>query len=557
MVAKRRYGFLTVCGLLFLSVVGPAELPADSLLSPNLAKSTTWVSLFAKKDQERLRSLISSLDKTRTAMVQDTQTALESLSVYGDKVRLLEALLDRYRFDEGACIKAEQWLELPNLAPLEAQKELSRLKLLYLANARAFADYQFGHRSGGELITYSKQEEILVKNGKTLAEFIGPRISSLGKSALKPLALSLASRLELHPDCPSEITELALRAEKLTAALYRQWIIVLAGGSPAGILPTAFKGLKDTAEGREFERAITQFNASYTQKRQIRELLPSAIILGLYTDRLAQFADTGEPIPPLHKEFLEQFFSSDSTRLGKACSADSLFRRALVDFLTTSWVYGTRPELWQDGRWPFGALGPASVRAAIQQVLAETGSNLASDFTESPLSQPSWEAVHGAEAFVLKIQRTQDLSSLLSAVSELLLQDQACALFLESPRYETYRINLFQKLNRAFYQAPLVSALVPLSFNQAFLFMQWQSKDLLAPELLGLLLQANKKAVTKELQPWLRTYLLALGPARGIPEGLLINQTLYGTETNCNLFIQANNSSLRLVYYTNRLGIQE
>jgi len=557
MVKKEQKMFLLAWGVLVFLFVEPCWLWADTLLSPNLAKSTSWVSLFAKKDQSRLRSLVSALDKTRSAMVQDTQSALEALSVYGDKVRLLEALLDRYRNDEDVFIKAELWLELPPLAPTEAQKELSRLKLLYLTDARAFADYQFGHRVGGELLTYNRQEEILVKNGKALADFLGPRLTSLGKATLKPLALSLASRLQLHPDCPAEIAELALRAEKLPSALYRQWIILLARGSPAGILPTAFKGLKNTPEGQEFEEAIYIFNESYTQKKNIRELLPSAIILSLYTDWLAQLVDTGEPIPSLNTNFLEHFFSNSISQLAKLCSSDKIFRRALLDVLTTSWVYGSRPELWQDGRWPFGSIGPESVRAALLQVLIETAYDGSSEDAEDSLTQPSWEAVLGSEAFVVKLQNTQDLSGLLSAVSELLLQNQTCTLFLESPRYARDRSALFQKLNRAFYQAPSVSALVPLTFNQAFLLMQWQTKDVLSPELLGFVLQANKKSVTKELQPWLRTYLFALGSARGIPGGLLSNQILYGTETNCNLFIQANSSSLRLVHYINRLGMQE
>jgi len=98
---------------------------------------------------------------------------------------------------------------------------------------------------------------------------------------------------------------------------------------------------------------------------------------------------------------------------------------------------------------------------------------------------------------------------------------------------------------------------VPLPFNQAFLLIQLNSQELLSPELLGLLIQSNKRVVNKELQPWLQSYLVKFGRMKGIPEGLLINKTLYGSETNCMLLIQTNNSVFRLVHYTNRLGIQE
>jgi hypothetical protein len=554
---KSKTFFLFLYGLLLFIFISPLCIRADVLLSSNLAKSTSWVSLFAKKDQERLRSLITALDKTRTTMIQDTQTALDGLSVYGDKIMLLESLLDHYRGDETAFVKAEQWLELPPLSPLEAQKELSRLKLLYLTEAKTFADYQYGHRTAGVLLTYSKQEEQLIKNGKALADFLSSRISSLGKTALKPLALSLASRLQSHPDCPQAISELAILAEKLPTALYRQWIVLLARGSPAIILSAAFKGLTGTAEGRDFEKSLIAFNTSYIMKKKIRALLPLAMNLEMYTDRLAQFSGTEETIPPLHQDFLEQFFSKEITQYSTLCSTDTVFRRALLEVLSLSWVYATRPDLWQAERWPFGSLSPEIIRNALLQVQAETALQHSGEASDADMAQLSWNVVMEAETYVSKLQKPQELSRLLPLVSEFVLQNQATTLFLESQRYDTDRDRLFKKLKEALYQAPSVSALVPLPFNQAFLLMQWQSKDLLSPELLGLLLQANKKVGTKELQPWLKTYMMIMGRSRGIPADFLINPNLYGTETYCNLFIFANKSCFRLVHYTNRLGLKD
>ncbi|WP_169311860.1 hypothetical protein [Gracilinema caldarium] len=532
-------------------------IKADALLSPNLAKSTSWVSLFAKKDQERLRSLIVALDKTRAAMIQDTQNALDALSVYGDKIILLESLLDQYRSDEATFVKAEQWLELPPLSPLEAQKELARLKLLYLTEAKTFADYQYGHRTAGALLSYSKQEEMLLKHGKDLADFLSSRISSLGKSALKPLAVSLASRLQSHPDCPQAISELAALAEKLPTTLYRQWIVMVARGSPAIILPTAFKGLKDTLEGREFEKSLLLYNSFYVQKKQVRALLPLAMNLGMYTDRLAQFSGREDPMPSLNQDFLGQFFSKEIVQYGRLCSTDTMFRRALLEVLSLSWVYVSRPELWQEDRWPFGSLSPETIRNALLQVRDKTGLEHTGKDSDTMLSQVPWNAVLEAETFASKLQKPQELSHLLRLVSEFVLQNEACSLFLESHRYDADRNLLFQKFKTALYQAPSVSSLVPLSFNQAFLLMQWQSKDLLPPEILGLLLQAHKNVVTKELQPWLKTYMLTVGRSRGIPADFLINQNLYGTETNYNLFLLANKSGFRLVHYINRLGLKD
>jgi len=190
------------------------------------------------------------------------------------------------------------------------------------------------------------------------------------------------------------------------------------------------------------------------------------------------------------------------------------------------------------------------VRTALRPVVMGTDAD-AGD------TQANWNTILDAETFAVKVQKAQDLATLLPMVSEFILQNQAFELFLESPRYAAERAELFQKLQKAFYGAPSVSSLVPLPFNQAFLLIQLNSQELLSPELLGLLIQSNKRVVNKELQPWLQSYLVKFGRMKGIPEGLLINKTLYGSETNCMLLIQTNNSVFRLVHYTNRLGIQE
>jgi hypothetical protein len=551
MVRTGQRFFLLVGSILLFAFAPPTLLWSDSLLSPNLAKSTAWISLFAKKDQDKGKSLITALDKARNAMILDGQTSVESLSVYGDKVRLLEALIYTYNNDEAALLRAEQWLELPALSLLDAKKELARLKLLYASEGRAFADFQFGHRSGSELLTYSKQEEMLLKNGKAFADFLTPRISSLGKTSLKPLALSLASRLQLHPDCPPEIAELAAKAERLSSSLYRQWVLISARGSPAALVPAAFKGLQDSPEGRDFEKALRAFSESYNQKKKMRESVPTAIILGIYTDILANITDIKDAVPPLNLDFLNNLFSSQIVQLSKVCSTDPILRRSLLEVLSMSWVYASRPELYQNGLWPFGAISPEMVRTSLQPFVIGT------DDADAEDTQASWSTVLDAETFAVKVQKAQDLATLLPMVSEFILQNQAFELFLESPRYAAERAELFQKFQKAFYGAPSISSLVPLPFNQAFLLIQWNSQDLLTPELLGLLIQSNKRVVNKELHPWLQSYLVKLGRMKGIPEGLLINQALYGSEPNCMLLLQANNSVFQLVYYTNRLGIQE
>lgn len=556
MQIKEPQRFLSLWIFILILFLG-SSLHGEMLLSPELAKSTTWLSLFAKKDQDRLRSLVSALDKARIAMIQDVQTTQDALLIYENKVRILETLLDRYRNDEAAFTSAEQWLELPPLSLIEAQKELSRLKQRYLADARAYADYKFGHRSAGTLLTYKQQEEILLKNGKAFADFIAPRIKSLGKTALKALALSLASRLQTHPDCPEEILDLVAAAEKLSSVLYRQWIVLLAQGSPSLIQPSALKGLKDTPEGQTFDKTLTLFSDAYTCKKQMRELIPVAISLRIYTDRLAHFIGTDEQIPLVSNEFLEKLFSDQIVQLCFSCSSNILLRHALFDILTMSWVYGTRPELWQDGRWPFGPIPPERVRTALLSLLAAPGAEPASAVDDKRPSQTSWEAILRAESFARQLQYPQDLSNLLSVLSEFMLQEQSFSLFFESQRYETERAELLHKLNKALYGAPSVSSLVSAVHNQAFLFIQWQSRELLPPELLGLLIQANKKNDNGELHPWLHPYILAVGRMRGIPGALLINNNLYGTETNSTLYMWANNGSFRLVYYTNRLGLQE
>jgi len=121
MVRTGQRFFLLVGSILLFAFTPPTLLWSDSLLSPNLAKSTAWISLFAKKDQDKGKSLITALDKTRNTMIQDVQTSIESLSVYGDKVRLLEALIYTYHNDEAALLRAEQWLELPALSLLDAK----------------------------------------------------------------------------------------------------------------------------------------------------------------------------------------------------------------------------------------------------------------------------------------------------------------------------------------------------------------------------------------------------------------------------------------------------
>jgi hypothetical protein len=550
MVRTGQRFFLLVGSILLFAFTPPTLLWSDSLLSPNLAKSTAWISLFAKKDQDKGKSLITALDKARNAMILDGQTSVESLSVYGDKVRLLEALIYTYNNDEAALLRAEQWLELPALSLLDAKKELARLKLLYVSEGRAFADFQFGHRSGSELLTYSKQEELLLKNGKAFADFLTPRIGSLGKTSLKPLALSLASRLQLHPDCPPEIADVAAKAERLSSSLYRQWVLISARGSPAALVPAAFKGLQDSPEGRDFEKALRAFSESYNQKKRMRELVPTAIILGIYTDILANITDIKDAVPPLNFDFLSNLFSSQIVQVSKVCSTDPILRRSLLEVLSMSWVYASRPELYQKDLWPFGAISPEMVRTALRPVVMGTDAD-AGD------TQANWNTILDAETFAVKVQKAQDLATLLPMVSEFILQNQAFELFLESPRYAAERAELFQKLQKAFYGAPSVSSLVPLPFNQAFLLIQLNSQELLSPELLGLLIQSNKRVVNKELQPWLQSYLVKFGRMKGIPEGLLINKTLYGSETNCMLLIQTNNSVFRLVHYTNRLGIQE
>ncbi|MCA1949656.1 MAG: hypothetical protein LDL24_03720 [Treponema sp.] len=492
---------------------------------------------------------MAELDKTRSAMIQDTQTVSEALVTYRNKIRLLESLLDRYRMNESAFIKAEQWLELPGLSVPEAEKELSRLRLLYFTEARSYADYQYGHRTTKEFITYSKQEELLLKNGKALADFLASRITKSGKSSLKPMALSLASRLMLHPDCPALISDLAVSAEQLPPSQYRQWINLLARGSPSVLTPSAIKGLADSAEGKSFEKLLTLFSTTYQRKRQIRELLPTGIVLSWYTDRLAGFSSTEGNVPALNTVFLQSLFSDKIAEYANACGQDQLLSGALLEILTQSWVYATRPELWAAALWPFGNITLDSIRFALQKLIQE--SEVVNDKNDI-----SWSTVVSAESYAVKLQKPQELSGMLPIVSEFMFKSEAFALFLESNRYEQNRNLLFQRLTKAFYNAPSVASLAALPFNQVFLLLQSQSMDLLQPEMLGLLIAKNQK-ITKEQQPWLAAYVTKLGRARGIPERLLINSSLYGQESACMNYIHAGSSCFRLVFYVNKLESQE
>ena len=546
MLIKKPF-YASICCFIFVIInIFPERLMAEELLSQNLAKSTGWVSVFIKKDQDPLRNLLAALDKIRASMIQDTQTVTEALLTYRNKVRLLASLLDRYRSDESAFMKAEQWLELPVISVSEAEKELSRLRRLYLSEARSFADYQYGHRTTKELLTYSKQEELLIKNGKGLADFLASRITKIGKASLKPIALSLASRLMLHPDCPTLIADLAARAEQLPAAQYRQWILLLARGSPSVLTPSAIKGLADSPEGKNFEKMLTVFNTAYQRKKQVRELIPSTIVLSWYTDRLAGFAGTDGTVPALHDLFLQGFFSDKIDEYVTVCGQEPLLSGALLELLTQSWVYATRPELWTEAFWPFGNTTADVIRIALQKLIQEPEAG-------NDIKDITWSTVVSAESYAVKLQKPQELSSVLSLVSEFMLKSEAFAVFLKSNRYEQERNLLFQRLTKAFYDAPSVASLAALPFNHVFLVLQSQSMDLLQPEILGLLTAKNQK-VTKEQQPWLSTYLAQLSPARGIPERLLINDTLYGQETSCMNYIHGGSSSLRLIFYANRLS---
>ncbi|WP_304221611.1 hypothetical protein [Gracilinema caldarium] len=537
------------CFVVVTIILSPERLIAEQLLSQNLAKSTGWVSIFVKKDQDAIRSIVAELDKIRSAMMQDTKTVAEALVTYRNKIRLLESLLDRYRSDESAFMKAEQWLELPVLTVSEAEKELSRLRLLYLTEARSYADYQYGHRTTKELLTYSKQEELLLKNGKALADFLASRITKSGKSSLKPMALSLASRLMLHPDCPAFISELTVSAEQLPPSQYRQWILILARGSPSALTTSAIKGLADSAEGKNFEKLLTLFNATYQKKKQIRELIPTGIVLSWYTDRLAGFASTEGNVPALNTVFLQSLFSDKIAEYANACGQDQLLSGALLEILTQSWVYATRPELWVAALWPFGNIAPDSIRIALQKIVQE--SEVVNDKNDI-----SWSTVVSAESYAVKLQKPQELSGMLPIVSEFMLKSDAFAVFLESNRYEQDRSLLFQRLTKAFYEAPTVASLAALPFNQVFLLLQSQSMSLLQPEILGLLIAKNQR-VTKEQHPWLATYVSKLSRANGIPEKLLINNNLYGQETICMNYIHAGSSCFRLVFYVNQLESQE
>lgn len=535
--------------VLVTTMLSPEQLIAEQLLSQNLAKSTGWVSIFVKKDQDAIRSLVAELDKIRSAMIQDAQTVADALLTYRNKIRLLESLLDRYRSDESAFMKTEQWLELPGLSVPEAEKELSRLRLLYLTEAKSYADYQYGHRTTKEFLTYSKQEELLLKNGKALADFLASRITKSGKSSLKPIALSLASRMMLHPDCPALISDLAVRAEQLPSAQYRQWIILLARGSPSVLIPSSIKGLADSAEGKSFEKLLTIYSTTYQRKKQIRELIPTTIVLSWYTDRLAGFITTEENVPILDGIFLQGFFSDKITEYVNACGQDQLLSGALLELLSQSWVYATRPELWAPALWPFGTITPDSMRVALQKLIQEPEAG-------NDINEISWSTVVSAESYAVKLQKPQELTALVPIISEFMLKNEAFAVFLESDRYEKDRNLLFQRLTKAFYDAPSVASLAALPFNQVFLLLQSRSMDLLQPEILGLLIAKNQK-VAKEQQPWLAIYVSKLGRARGIPERLLINPHLYGQETACMNYIHASSSCLRLVFYVNHLESQE
>lgn len=540
--------------VVFLFVyIRPDQIHADTVLSNNQAKSTSWVSLFLKKDQTQLQKLIVDLDKTRAAMIQDTQTSREALSVYGDKLRLLEALLDKYKGNEPALVKAEIWLELPPLSEADAIKELHRLRILYWNEGRAFADFQYGHRSDKDFVSYAKQEESLLQTGKTLSDFLKLRIAKLGKTALKPLVLSLASRIGQHPDCPGEIEALAKAGENLPSSLYRQWALLLAQGSPSALVPSAFKGLPDSSESKNFEQELSVFSDACSNKKRVRELVPTAIALGWHTDRLAGLVPQIDSPPSFNHEFLEQFFSENILVLSSDCASDTILRRALLEVLTVSWVYSTRTEVWEGPFWPFGDLTPETLRASLIALISTSTSSINANGTIFIEDQLSWERILSAEGFAKKIQSSMELTSLMTLISEFMLQDRAYSVYFKSTRYEESREVLFKKLNTAFYQAPNVSALVPIPFNQYFLILQWQSLDLVQPELLGLL-QANGYTFTKELHPWLLEYLMSLCKYRGIPLSIIVNKNLYGDEPYCILYAFANSSGIRLVNYINRLG---
>lgn len=537
---------------LFIYIM-PVQIHADAILSNNQAKSTSWVTLFLKKDQTQLQKLIVDLDKTRAAMIQDTQTSREALSVYGDKLRLLEALLDKYKGNEPALIKAEVWLELPPLSEADAIKELDRLRILYWNEGRSFADFQYGHRNGKDFVSYAKQEEKLLQTGKTLSDFLKLRIAKLGKTTLKPLVLSLASRIGQHPDCPGEIEALAKAGENLPSSLYRQWALLLAQGSPSTLVPSAFKGLADSSESKNFEKELSAFADAYSNKKRVRELVPTSIALGWHTDRLAGLVQQTDLPLSLNLGFLEQFFSENILALSPACASDTILRRALLEVLTVSWVYSTRTEVWEGPFWPFGKLTPEALQAPLVQLVAASTSSVHTDGVISSEDQLSWERILSAEGFAKKIQSSMELTSLMTLISEFMLQDRAYSVYFKSTRYEESREVLFKKLNTAFYQAPNVSALVPIPFNQYFLILQLQSLDLVQPELLGLL-QANGYTFTKELHPWLLEYLMSLCRYRGIPLSIIVNKNLYGDEPYCILYTFANSSGIRFVNYINRLG---
>ncbi|MFQ3546747.1 MAG: hypothetical protein SNJ56_00250 [Termitinemataceae bacterium] len=567
--------FLPVFIFVIFLVVPAISLQAQLQLSSSAAKSTAWIKNLPKQDQTRAQQLLATVDTERGNVLTNYQSLRKNIQHLGDTSFLINELLSSYGEDEKHLQSIERWLGLKGLTKVDLFSELQKVNISYTKACLAY--------SANPL----KYEDALQRKGKLLSDFLKPKLTNLARPALQSVVLALASRIAEHPDCsPIEFSNLVSVSENLPLTLYRQWVLALALGSPAGLVSYTFTNVPDTKDVTAFFEAFRQFSAAVQCRQRLRAVVPVVALLRQYPK-----IDSEESISTLQSlsEALMDYLRTAISfkEIEHAALQDPILRYSLLELWTSAWVLSTRPVFWMPELWPFGVYTPEQVRQFLYGYLDYAGVFVhetqkdTQTFDTSSVSPEKqnleiWKAIVAAEnltqAFETIDPETAAWTDIAEFITPLLSQDHALWYLLQSGRYAETTAAMYALLERAWTDSPNLSELLKKPHRDVLFILAAKpglgylvgsltsesstgtglaNKDpgqpipFLSPELVGLYL-FSPTGYDGGSARWFVKYLIQTGQRYGIPQTLFCTTALFDHDHPVRLYIHAAASGVRL-----------